>query len=87
MLQAVSIIGVGLRGRSHVPVKIVEEGEEVEAELEKALLLVPRQRAEDLRSVVHVVFVAYPEAWISARGFNLSEKARTCSHCTPLGAH
>ena len=62
MLQAGSIIGVGLRGRSHVPVKIVEEGEEVEAELEEALLFMSPERAEDLCRVVHVPVVSYSAA-------------------------
>lgn len=44
----------------HLPVEVVEEGDEVEAELDKALLLVARERAEDLCRVVHVVLLHDP---------------------------
>ena len=49
--------------RKHVnaPVEVVEEAEKVESELDKALLLVVRERTEDLRCVVHVIPVSYPD--------------------------
>lgn len=47
-------------GRKNAPVEIIEEREEVEPELEEALRLVPRQRTENLRRIVHVVLVPYP---------------------------
>lgn len=42
------------------PVEVVEEGHKEETELDKALLLVTRQRAEDLSRVVHVVLAHDP---------------------------
>jgi hypothetical protein len=42
----------------NAPVEIVEEGQQIETELDETLLLVPRQRPENFRCIVHVVFVA-----------------------------
>jgi len=44
----------------NAPVEIVEEGQQIEAELDETLLLVPRQRPENFCRVIHVVFVADP---------------------------
>lgn len=45
------------RNQSHNhAVQVVEEADEVEAELDERLLLVRRQRAEDFCRVIHVVF-------------------------------
>lgn len=41
------------------PVEVVEEAEQVEAQLYEALLLVIGKRTEDLRCVVHVVRKSY----------------------------
>lgn len=46
--------------RVNVPVEIVEERQQVEPELDETLLLVPGQRPEDFRCVIHVVFIADP---------------------------
>lgn len=46
--------------RDHVPVEIIEEREQVEAELDEAFFFMPGERAEYLRCIVHVVFVSYP---------------------------
>ena len=42
----------------NAPVEIVKEGQQIETELDETLLLVPRQRPENFRCIVHVVFVA-----------------------------
>jgi hypothetical protein len=43
-----------------VPVEVVEEGEQIETELYETLFLVPRQRPENFRRIVHVVFIPDP---------------------------
>ena len=43
------------RREGHVPVEVVEEAKEVEAELDEALFLMDWEDAQDLRRVVHVV--------------------------------
>jgi len=45
--------------RQNHPVEVVEEAEQVEAQLEEALSFVPAQRAEDLRRIVHVVLLIH----------------------------
>jgi 2-C-methyl-D-erythritol 4-phosphate cytidylyltransferase len=57
ILQRVVSGSTAAMQRQHAPVQVVEEGEQVEAELHEALLLVPAQRPEDLRGVEHVVLV------------------------------
>lgn len=42
---------------NHVPVKVVEEGYQVETKLYEALLLVRAQCSEDLRCIVHMIRV------------------------------
>ena len=42
----------------NVPVEIVEEGQQIEPELDETLLLVSRQRPENFCCIVHVVFIA-----------------------------
>ena len=49
------------RGRRDEPIEIVEEAEEVEAELDEGLFLVVWEGAEYLCGIVHVVSAAYPE--------------------------
>ena len=44
----------------NVPVEIVEEGQQVESKLDETFLLVSRQRPENFRCVVHVVFITDP---------------------------
>lgn len=64
MLQKIPSISLRIlaeKGKGHEPVKVVEERQQVEPELEEALRLVPRKRAEDLRCIVHVVLVPYPK--------------------------
>jgi len=49
-----------LRNKCHNhPVEIVEEREQVKAELDETLLLVPGEGAKDFCCVVHVIFVSY----------------------------
>ena len=43
----------------HIPVEIIKEREQVKAELDETLFLMPREGAEYLRCVVHVVLVSY----------------------------
>lgn len=50
------LLGVGDEREDH-PVEVVEEADEVEAELDEALFLVRRERAEDFCGVERVVFV------------------------------
>ena len=45
--------------RDHIPVEVIKEREQVKAELDETLFLMPREGAEYLRRVVHVVFVSY----------------------------
>lgn len=57
------------RGDGHVPVEVVEEAEEVEAELDEALFLVIWKGAEYLCCVVHVVPSTDPEwRWYVSTG-------------------
>ena len=49
------------RGRGDIPIEIVEEAEEVEAELDEGLFLVVWEGAEYFCGIVHVVSAAYPE--------------------------
>ena len=49
------------RGRGDEPIEIVEEAEEVEAELDEGLFLVVWEGAEYFCGIVHVVSAAYPE--------------------------
>lgn len=41
----------------NAPVEIVEEGQQIESELDEAFLLVPRQRPENFCCIVHVIFI------------------------------
>lgn len=52
----VRLFGVGDERKDH-PVQVVEEADEVEAEFDKADLLMLRQGAEDLCGVQGMVFV------------------------------
>lgn len=45
---------------ANAPVEIVEEGQQIESELDETLLLVSRQRPENFRCVIHVVLIADP---------------------------
>lgn len=62
----------------YVPVEIVEEGQEVEAQLDKAFLFVAHERAEDLSSVQQIVVVDYSVVLV---------RARTCSRYRPPKEH
>lgn len=48
------------RHEIYAPVKIVEEGNEVETELDETLLFVTRKSSEDFCCVVHVVLAHNP---------------------------
>ena len=48
------------RGRDHVPVEIIEERQQVKAELNETFFFMPGECAEYLRCIVHVVLVSYP---------------------------
>jgi hypothetical protein len=41
-------------GNCYVPVEVIEEAEQIETEFDKGFLLVRRQRAEYLGSIIHV---------------------------------
>ena len=56
LLRCVVSLGVGDERENH-PVEVEEEADEVETELDEALFLVRRERAEDFCSVERVVFV------------------------------
>ena len=65
------------RGRGDEPIEIVEEAEEVEAELDEGLFLVVWEGAEYLCGIVHVVSAAYPEGEASVSGGVRGEKMVT----------
>lgn len=46
--------------RDNIPIEIIEEREEVKAELNETFFFMPGECAEYLRCIVHVVLVSYP---------------------------
>lgn len=56
----------------HAPVEVVEEAKQVEPELDEALLLVVRQRTEDLCRVVHMVLITDPTCAAVSRSLALA---------------
>lgn len=57
-MEQIPLFALRNKSNNH-PVEIIEEREQVKAELNETFFFMPGERAEYLRCIVHVVLVSY----------------------------